>query len=163
MLDFVPQPPDLYATTVSATIHPASHRQEFRLTNTSIQHQDSHIRNNRLANLHHLLKQLALLPMPARRIHNNHIEPFLLELRHTFRGNRYGVGFGVRPEVSDFGFGCGLAGLVECAGAECVGADDGGFEPPALVVDCKLGRGRSRESGNEEGGVWRRVKPLYML
>lgn len=96
--------------------------------------------------------------MPARRIHDNHIESFLLELGHTLGGDRHRVCFGVGTEVGDFGFGCGLSRLVECAGAERVGADDGGFEPAALVVDCELEGGEGDVSrGVRVRGVWRYI------
>lgn len=79
--------------------------------------------------------------MPPTRIHYNHIKPLLLEFRDTLSGDGDGIGFGVGAKVGYFRFRCGLPGLVECAGAECVGADDGGFEAAALVVDCELWEG----------------------
>lgn len=47
----------------------------------------------------HLLKQLALLLIPAGRVLDDHLKPLLLELRNPLRGNGARIGFGVRPGV----------------------------------------------------------------
>ncbi len=119
----------------------ALHTTSTTLTDTSVQNHNSHIRLHGLPNLYHLLKQLRLLLMPSRRVHNNDLKPLLLELCHTLRRNRHWVRLGVRAKVGDLGFCRGLSRLVEGTRTEGVCADDARFEPAFLVVDGEFGAG----------------------
>ena len=74
--------------------------------------------------LHHLPKQLRFLLVSTRRIHNNYIETFLLELGNTLRRNSNGVRLGVGTEVCNFRLGCRLTGLVERTSTEGIGTND---------------------------------------
>ena len=62
--------------------------------------------------------------MSTRRIHNNYIETFLLELGNTLRRNSDGVRLGVGTEVCNFRLGCRLTGLIERTGTEGIGTND---------------------------------------
>lgn len=43
--------------------------------------------------------------MPTRRVDDDDVEPFLLELCDALGGDGYGIGFGIGTEVCNFGFG----------------------------------------------------------
>jgi hypothetical protein len=85
--------------------------------------------------------------MPSTRVHNNHIKPFFFELGHTLCCDCDRIGFGVGTKVGDFGLGGRLTSLVERASAECICADNGGFESAFLVVDGQLFGENVRVSG----------------
>lgn len=53
---------------------------------------------------HHLLKQLALLLVPPRRINDNDVEPLLAELFDTEGSDGNGVSLGVGAVEGNFGF-----------------------------------------------------------
>ena len=61
------------------------------LTDTRIQDHNGLVGLYGLANLHHLLKELGLLFMSTRRIHNDDIETLFLELGNTLRCNGNGI------------------------------------------------------------------------
>lgn len=66
-----------------------------RLTDRAVEHEDRHVRLDRLPNLDHLLKELALLPMPPRRIDDYDLEPLGTELGHSGQSDSDGIRFGV--------------------------------------------------------------------
>ena len=81
--------------------------------------------------------------MPTRRVDNDNVEPFLLELCDTLRGDGDGIGFGVGTKVCNLGFGGRLSRLVEGTGTEGISTDDARFETSFLVIDGELCAGCS--------------------
>ena len=94
------------------------------LTNTRIQDEYCHVGLDSLADLYHLLEELAFLFMPSRSINNDDLKSLLLELGYTLSRDSHRVGFGVRTEVRYFGFRSGLPSLIESTGSESVSAND---------------------------------------
>lgn len=119
MLDFVLLRLDLQGVSSLSRWEYACHR-----TYARIQDQHCHIWLHRLANLYHLLEQLALLLMSATRIHNDHFESLLLEFCNTLRCDGDGVRLRIGTKVRYLGFRSRLAGLIECTSTERISADD---------------------------------------
>lgn len=104
-----------------------------------------------LADIDHLLKQLCLLFMPPRGIHDDDIEPFLFKLGHPQSRDGHGVGLCITPVKGDLGLGRVLFQLVERSCSEGVGADETGSEAFSLVVHGELWRS-SRAAGQYGAG-----------
>ena len=94
------------------------------LTDASVKDEHGHIRLNSLPDLYHLPEQLRFLFMPTRRVDDDDVESFFLELCDTLRGDGDGIGFGVGTKVCNLGFGGRLSRLVEGTGTEGISADD---------------------------------------
>lgn len=80
--------------------------------------------------------------MSTRSVHNDYIEPFLLEFGDTLSSNGYRICLGIRTKVCDFGFGGRLASLVKSTGTKSIGTDYTGLETALLIVNSKLGASR---------------------
>ena len=76
--------------------------------------------------------------MPTRRIDDDDVEPFLLKLYDTLRGDGDGIGFGVGTKVCDLGFGSRLSRLVKGTGTEGISTDDARLKASFLVIDGEL-------------------------
>ena len=82
------------STEVRAVLEGA--RLRFRcLTDAGIEDEDRHVRLDGLSYEDHLLEELLLLLMPSTRIHNDHVETFLLELGHPLSSDDDGIRLGV--------------------------------------------------------------------
>lgn len=66
-----------------------------RLSDRAVEDEDRHIGLDRLADLDHLLKQLAFLSVPSRRVDDDDLEPLGAELGHACSGDGDGVCLGV--------------------------------------------------------------------
>ena len=115
---------ELRQPDLSFVQHALSRHAQVRRTDTSVQNHDRHIGLYSFTDLHHLLEQLRLLLVPSGCIHNDHLKPLLLELRHALRGDRDRVRLSVGPEVRNLGLGSRLSSLVEGTSTEGIGADD---------------------------------------
>jgi len=62
--------------------------------------------------------------MPTRRVDDDDVEPFLLELCDTLRGDGDGIGFGVGTEVCNLCFRSRLPRLIEGTGTKGISTDD---------------------------------------
>lgn len=95
-----------------------------RRTNASVKDHDRHIWLHGFADLHHLLEEFRLLLVSTRRIHNDDIEPFLLEFGNTLRCDGDRIRLSVRTEVGDLCLRRGLTSLVESTGTEGIRTDN---------------------------------------
>lgn len=93
-------------------------------TNARVENHDSHVGLHSFADLHHLLEELGLLLMSTRCIHDDDLEPLLLELGYTLRRNGDRIGLGVRTEVCDLRLRGGLSRLVKSTGTKRIGTND---------------------------------------
>lgn len=68
---------------------------EWPRTDRSVEDEDGHVGFDGLLNLHHLVKQFALLTMSARRVDNDDVEAFGAELLNALERDGHRVGFSV--------------------------------------------------------------------
>ena len=109
------------------------------LADGGVQDHDRLVGLHRLLDLHHLVEEVLLLPVPTRRIHNDDLEALLLELVHALLRHRHGVRLRVASKVGDLGARRVLLELVEGTGAEGVGAHEAGLEAARRVPPRELG------------------------
>ena len=94
------------------------------LTDAGVENHYSHVWLHGFTDLYHLPEEFGFLLVPTRRVHNDHVKAFFLELCNTLCSDGDGVRLRVGAKVGNLRLRRRLTSLVECTGTESIRADD---------------------------------------